>query len=161
MVGVMPAERRDVAWDIIRTQFVAGATIEELSKAHGIPFGTISARSSRESWQEMRPARKPMSKEVADRTVQNGASIWQMRADRSREGWDKITSKVREHLEDAPPDVLLAKADKAKIYNEIERKNLGLDKEQSNTHLQVGIQLIGTNDAPIEAELVDFQSDSV
>jgi hypothetical protein len=157
MVGVMPAPL-DVDWPAIKLAFATGAKLAELSEAHDIPLGTLCARASREQWSIHRPQAKT---EMHERALSASASIWQQRADEAREDWCAITGKVRKHLKDAPADAIIARADKLKAINEIERKNLGLDKDQGNTHLQVGIQLIGSNDAPIEAELTDFSSDSV
>jgi hypothetical protein len=135
----MPAPDKAIAWEIIKAQFIAGATMEELSKAHGVPFGTISARSSRESWLEMRPNRNKAIQEA----IESGANIWQRRAEQSKQDWHNITKKVRKKLLDTPPEEILARAEKLKAINDIERKNLGLDQESSNPTFSVGIQLLG------------------
>jgi hypothetical protein len=151
----MPAAL-DVNWGAVKLAFARGATQRELAEAFDIDYSTLANRCARESWMDLR---KP--KDSGESLVRASESIWQKRAEEAREDWNVITGKVRKHLKDAPPDAIVAKADKLKAINDIERKNLGLDKDQSNSYMQVGIQLIGTNDAPIEAELTDFSSESV
>jgi DNA primase large subunit len=154
MVGVMPAAL-EVDWPAIKLAFVAGASLQEISEAHGIAFGTLAARSSRENWSSLRPS----STNVEMQTRANDAtmSIWHRRAEQSKEGWSKITSKVREHLEEQPVETLLAKADKAKVYMEMERKNLGMDAD-NGVQINFGVQLVGPSSSP---QIVDISSESV
>jgi hypothetical protein len=130
----MPAAL-DVNWDALRLAFAKGATLDELSEAFGIDRGTLGARSSREKWMELR---KP-----ADTAVQSVATLWQRRGEEAKQDWHNITKKVRKKLLDTPPEEILARAEKLKAINDIERKNLGLDQESSNPTFSVGIQLLG------------------
>jgi len=130
------------AWSIIRSAYIAGATVNELSTAHNISRGTIFSRASREKWSAERPTAKPAQAEVAQVKAAN-ATIWAEREEESKTDWHKITSRVRKVLVDAPEAEILARADKVKLINEIERKNLGMDKETPASAFTVGIQLVG------------------
>jgi hypothetical protein len=149
----MPAAL-EVDWPAIKLAFATGATLAELSEAHSISLGTLCARASRESWSVHRPQAKTAMQESA---LAASASIWHRRAEQSKEGWSKITSKVREHLEEQPVETLLAKADKAKVYMEMERKNLGMDAD-NGVQINFGVQLVGPSSSP---QIVDISSESV
>jgi len=132
----MPAAL-DVNWTAIKLAYAKGATYPELSRAFGIEEGTISCRGSRENWGALRAPSKD------NETVQAIAGLWQRRGEEAKQDWHNITKKVRKKLLDTPPEEILARAEKLKAINDIERKNLGLDQESSNPTFSVGIQLLG------------------
>lgn len=140
-----------VDWDAMRLAFVAGASLEEIAKSYGVKFGTIAARSSRENWMTLRP--KPNVKDV-----KSFADIWQRRAEESRQDWHGITKKVRKHLATADPDVIIQKADKLKAISDIERKNLGLDKDQPPVVLVNTVGNLDNSDT-IDIEFVETSED--
>ena len=134
----MPAAL-DVDWGIIRTCFVAGATQAELALKFDISENSIATRSARENWAADRPENRLKERE---RTTNAVADIWADRAQKHRESIGRITDRLSKHVETLDDSAILAKVEKLKAFDDLARRNLGLDT-QSNPTLNLAIGLLG------------------
>lgn len=167
----MPAALK-VDWAAIRLAAVAGRlSYEELAEQFGVEQATIRQRAKREGWTQraittgeavdnvlpkprfsesedlgLRGSERRMTTEQAvSRAV---TDTWAKRIEESKEGWHRITARGRKAIERMDDDEIVAVVDKAGKLFDMERKNLGLDKEQGNqTNVVIGFLNEGFTDA--------------
>lgn len=156
----MPAAL-DVDWNAIRLEFAKGAKLEALSETHGIPLGTLTSRSYREGWMEMRPDTHT-SRIVQEKAIEIAKTVgadWAAAGVRHREAMQRITARLVEHAESLQDEALLAKVDKLRTVDDMARRNLGLDQPVNPT-LNLAVGMLCGGEDPLESAItVEIQSD--
>lgn len=140
-------------WGSIKSLFLSGVTLVELSERFQIKLGTLQSRSSREGW-AVPPERLKASMAVpTEKTTAILHDLWAERAAFIREKEFKISEKVLSHAEQMPEDELLKKADGLDKLAKMGRRATGLDSEDKEK-ASVNIAVLGDISAmPSESTL--------
>jgi uncharacterized protein YjcR len=129
-------------WGAIKTLFLSGITLKELSERFGVKLGTLQSRSSREKWAV--PSERVMASMAipTEKSTPILHDLWQERALSIREKEFKIAEKALTHAEQMTEDQLLAKSQAVDTLAKMGRRATGLDREESNKNA-INIALLG------------------
>lgn len=130
-----------IDWAEMRALYCKGISLSDLSRKFGIPLGTIKARSSRENWRNTVAKVNEHVLRTATDDLTASAKSWIGRMDRVvHAGLDNITAKGIEKLNLRDLAQALDCVEKA---NRIARQTYGLDQQQGQTHLHLGVVVQG------------------
>lgn len=151
----------DVPWDKIRLEFAGGMGLADLAAKYGIAFGTLSARSAREEWMQMRPETHIKSVQSVAREAaisQSGTLLARGLAYRER-----LFEKVAGLVEQAnlPPPKNWKDIE---VADRIAGRAAGIDKD--NTENNIALSFWAGGAGPVEStipggEVLDFASEVV
>jgi uncharacterized protein YjcR len=129
-------------WSAIKTLFLSGVTLKELSERFGVKEGTLKSRSSREGWAV--PSERFMATIATptEKTTPILHDLWRDRASFIREKEFRISERVLKHAEQMPEDQLLRQADGLDKLAKMGRRSTGLDKEEGNQNA-INIAVLG------------------
>ena len=133
-------------WSAIKTLFLSGITLKELSERFNVKLGTLQSRSSRERWAV--PSERIMASMAipTEKTTPILHDLWAERALNIREKEFKIAEKALNHAEQLPEEQIIRQADGIDKLAKIGRRATGLDREESNKNA-VNIAILGDFDA--------------
>jgi lambda repressor-like predicted transcriptional regulator len=132
-------------WSTIKSLYLSGITLKELSQRFGISISTLKSRSYREEWSKV-PERFKASPVVStEKTAAIVTDLWAERGASIREGEFQIAKRLVDYSVEMPEDQLLAKIDKLEIAAKMGRRATGLDREDSNRNA-INIQCLGQID---------------
>lgn len=135
-----------VDWGAIKTAYLSGITLKELSVRFSVNHNTLLSRSAREKW-SLPPARFNAMNEIpTEKTAPILHDLWAERALSIREKEFKISEKVLTHAEQMSEDQLLAKGQSVETFAKMGRRSTGLDREESNRNA-INIAILGEFDA--------------
>jgi len=135
-----------VDWGAIKTAYLSGITLKELSVRFSVNHNTLLSRSAREKW-SVPPARFNAMNEIpTEKTTPILLSLWTERALNIREKEYRISEKALNHAEQLSEDQIIRQADGIDKLAKIGRRATGLDKEESNKNA-VNIAILGDFDA--------------
>lgn len=128
-----------VDWAEMRALYCKGISLSDLSRKFNVSHGTIKARSSREKWRNTVARVNEHVLQAATDDLSASAKHWIGRIDRlMHAGLNHVEERVQKGKELRTQELqqLLDCAEKA---NRIARSNYGLDKQESTTHLHLGV----------------------
>lgn len=140
--------------------FATGSTHEQIAQSTGIKLGTITARSSRESWKLDREkvqatveAATRQNRELITRTLKQRGSDWQTRI-------AGVSEKSLKVIEKEDPDSLKAVDKLATVLEKVDRiarKTFGLDDESAKGSTIVNLGFLGEYQ-PVSATVIEAES---
>jgi len=152
----MPAAL-DVPYDVMRLEFAHGASLTSLAEKYNIPVGTLTARSSREKWADMRPetyASRVQELAVQAAVGQNGTLLSRGMAYRERL-FEKVSGLV-EQATLAPPKSWKD----MEVADKIAGRAAGLDNGEQTTNIQMNMWQPGQG-PELPSEVSDFDTEVV